>query len=383
MTCGFNRRTYRWTPWRAITCLGVGAFGWLTAAQPLESIAAQPPTLPAQEQLSPGQDRLLTPPPGPTPQVVQVAFHLEDIDNIDDEHETFEFSGVLSLTWQDPRQAFDPAISGLTEKVFQGNYQFDEIAPGWYPQVYLANASGDLETAAVALRVAPDGTCTLTQSILASAEAKLNLRRYPFDRQRLELIFELFGFAQSEVQLQSQSPAVLEPISTAIRIPQWEVTGVDAACRQRQVLAGRGPQLVSAFVVEIVIQRRSLFMLRLVVIPLMLIVVLSWSVFWMDRSSLGDRINVSFIGILTAVAYQIVVSGILPQISYVTWMNSFLNISFWVMCATVVINIVVGEVDKRGQLARGDRIDHYCRWIFPLVYIGLLLSAGLIVSRLD
>jgi hypothetical protein len=119
--------------------------------------------------------------------------------------------------------------------------------------------------------------------------------------------------------------------------------------------------------------RKSLFMLRLIILPLILMVMLSWSVFWMDRSSLGDRINVSFIGILTVVAYQIVVSEMLPRISYLTFMNGFLNISFFVMCATVVINLAVGSLDKQGRAAAGDRVDYRCRWAFPLAYFGLLL----------
>ena len=49
------------------------------------------------------------------------------------------------------------------------------------------------------------------------------------------------------------------------------------------------------------LERASFYVRRLVIIPLILIVVLSWSVFWMERSSLGDRINLSFVGILTAV----------------------------------------------------------------------------------
>ena len=123
------------------------------------------------------------------------------------------------------------------------------------------------------------------------------------------------------------------------------------------------------------VERQSFFMVRLVVLPLVLIVMLSWSVFWMDRSSLGDRINVSFIGILTAVAYQMAVSGILPQISYMTLMNAILSLSFLVMCAAVVINLIVGELDKQGCSEAGDRIDYRCRRLFPLVYFGLLLVA--------
>jgi hypothetical protein len=97
---------------------------------------------------------------------------------------------------------------------------------------------------------------------------------------------------------------------------------------------------------------------------------LSWSVFWMERSSLADRINLSFIGILTAVAYQSMVSEIMPQISYMTLMTGFLNASFILMCLTVVINLVVAGLDKQGKFDAGDRLDKRCRWIFPLAYFG-------------
>ena len=78
-------------------------------------------------------------------------------------------------------------------------------------------------------------------------------------------------------------------------------------------------------------------------------------------------------GILTAVAYQLVMSQQLPRISYVTLMHGFLNFSFLTMCATIVINLVVGTLDKRGKVELGDRIDRRCRWVFPLAYFGLLL----------
>ena len=121
-------------------------------------------------------------------------------------------------------------------------------------------------------------------------------------------------------------------------------------------------------------ERKSFYMIRLVVLPLLLIVLLSFSVFWMDRSSIGDRLSVSFIGILTAVAYQNMISDQMPHISYVTLMHGFLNFSFLTMCATVVINLVVSAVDKRGKIELGDRIDRRCRWGFPLAYFGFLFA---------
>ena len=98
----------------------------------------------------------------------------------------------------------------------------------------------------------------------------------------------------------------------------------------------------------------------------------------MDRELLGDRVNVSFIGILTGVAYMNGMSNDLPHISYYTFIHGFLNLSFLTMCATVVVNIMVGEADKQGKFDRGDRIDSLCRWGFPLVYLGLLLAMFLV-----
>jgi hypothetical protein len=199
------------------------------------------------------------------------------------------------------------------------------------------------------------------------------MRRYPFDTQRLDAVFAVLGFDRSEVVLEAQAgPDTVA--SQAIRIPQWELTGLRASSGEQSApYAGKGGT-ASTFVVSIDVERQSFFMVRLVLFPVVLIVMLSWSVFWMDRSSLGDRINVSFIGILTVVAYQMVVSGILPQISYVTLMHGILNFSFFVMCAAVVVNLIVGELDKRGNTQAGDRIDYRCRFIFPLVYFGLLLG---------
>jgi hypothetical protein len=93
----------------------------------------------------------------------------------------------------------------------------------------------------------------------------------------------------------------------------------------------------------------------------------------MDKSSLGDRMSVSFIGILSAVAYQVVMSEILPKIAYVTWMNAFLNFSFLTMVGTVIVNLLVGVLDQRGRTELADRIDRVSRWAFPLAYFGLIL----------
>jgi hypothetical protein len=136
---------------------------------------------------------------------------------------------------------------------------------------------------------------------------------------------------------------------------------------------------VSQYVLRVDVRRHSFFLIRLIVLPLGLIVALSWAVFWMDRSSLGDRMSISFVGILTAVTYQIVVADLLPDVSYITLMHGFLNVSFFLMAATVPINLIVGGYDKVGDHVRGDLVDRRCRWIFPLFYFGSIVLMVIVV----
>src|SRR5262245_36889860 len=129
---------------------------------------------------------LLAPPKAAGAAVVRRRFVLHNINAIHDASETFEFSGVLTLTWQDPRQAFDPAIVGVHEKVFQGNYQVDELTTGWSPQVVLLNESGLYQKSGVVLRIRPDGTSTLSQTLNVAAKSAIDMKRFPFDGHRLE-----------------------------------------------------------------------------------------------------------------------------------------------------------------------------------------------------
>jgi hypothetical protein len=315
----------------------------------------------------------LEPPPGEGPVVVRAGFQLHGISDIDDEAETFEFAGVLTMVWKDARQAFDPAVEGVREKVYSGSYQFDELSPAWYPQLALVNESGTFSQDAVVLRSAPDGTQTLVATMHAVARTRLDMRRFPFDRQRLVAVFEVLGFDHTEVVLHAADEGA-SLSDDAFQAPQWAIGNVSLVTRARRTPYAGSAGVASTFDLRIEVQRRSFFIVRLVMFPLVVIVLLSFTVFWMDRSSLGDRISVSFIGILTGVTYQIVMSDLLPNIWYFTLINAFLSLSFLTVCATVVINLAVGAYDKRGRQDIGNRIDRSCRWIFPLTYAALLVT---------
>lgn len=318
---------------------------------------------------------LLSPPKADGPAMVRVGFFLSDVNTIDEEHQRFEVEGVLTLAWQDDRLAFDPEVVGVQEKVFQGEYQFSEIATAWWPQVVLTNGSGELERQGMVLRQRFDGRMTYVQELNAMVEMPIELRRFPFDREHFELAFEVLGFKSDEVRLDVDLSTTGTP-PQGVSISEWRLAGLTASEREhdRAYANGRGqPQSTVVFTLDLA--RNPGFMLRVVVIPMAALVALSWSVFWMNRESLGDRMDISFIGILTVVAYQIMVSSTLPKIPYFTLMNAFIYASFLTMCASVIANLGVARLDQTGRQELGERVDRICRWAFPTAYAAQILFA--------
>ncbi len=169
------------------------------------------------------------------PVEVTVSFELRDVDHIDDEAETIEFTGVLKLSWHDPRQAFDSITEGADEKIYQGIFQFNEVFTGWFPQLILVNESGLYEKHGVLLRVRSDGSLSLFETVNAVAKIDLDLRRYPIDQQRLQVVFHVLGFDSKEIVLR------LEPdyndgdlnIDESFQMPQWHLTRIKSSIGTR------------------------------------------------------------------------------------------------------------------------------------------------------
>jgi hypothetical protein len=196
------------------------------------------------------------------------------------------------------------------------------------------------------------------------------LRRFPFDHQDFDAVFEVLGLGRSRVVL-VPDPATSGVVGKGVSIAQWALRDLRLAPHEADPVYGdahQGP--LSQIVVTLDMARRPAHMLQVVVLPLTLLVILTFSVFWMDRESLGDRMDISFIGILSVVAYQIIVSDAMPGIAYFTLMTGFLYSTYLVLAVGVLVNLIVSKLDQSGRHELGDRVDRTCRWAVPVGYFG-------------
>ncbi len=313
-------------------------------------------------------------PPGARPVEVKAGFVLTDINAIDEQHETFEIKGILYLQWHDQRQAFDSVAAGVGEKLYQGTYQYLEAYNGWWPQLVLDNAVGMPQLQGVALRVAPDGTMRFWQEVSAVVKSRMNLRQYPFDQQELQAIFAPLVFHTNEVKLVT-GPDMVDVPDHSVRVSGWELLNVRVNVRTD--VDRKTAREYSEFILTLEMNRLPASTIWFIMVPMTMIVMLSTVVFWMDRESLGNRMDISFIGLLTIVAYQALAVQGLPQISYFILIDGFIYTAYLTMAVTIVSNIVVDRLNRRGASATADRFDQIARWAFPAGFFVLNLISAL------
>jgi hypothetical protein len=129
----------------------------------------------------------------------------------------------------------------------------------------------------------------------------------------------------------------------------------------------RSSTAFSKFVFQIHAQRDPGFYIWKIVVPLLLIIALTWSTFWMKGESSDIRMERNYISLLTVVAFHQIISSNLPKISYLTFLDGIVFVAFGVVGATVVHMIVTQRAQYAGNLGKVERLDRRARWLFPTV----------------
>lgn len=317
------------------------------------------------------------PNPPASPTVVKCSIMILDVVDIDDVNESFVAEIALIAEWNDPRLAFDAEAEGVPVKIYQGDFQFAEVFTGWWPQLLLVNEVGPPDPNAVKIEVYPDGRVRYLDQHNAVLETPMDLRDYPFDSQKLQAQMVPFGDITSDVVLQvdevyANATDDFVKRNSSVNVAGWILQGVTFEVDETFLNHATQDRRISRMVATIHLQRRAWQLVWQMLFPLLVIVSMIWSIFWVDIDSLADRLNVAFVGVLTIVAYQFVVIDNMPRMSYLTLTDVILLISFVTMSLTIPQSLVIYGLVRNGEEARAQRIDHVCRWAFPLSYMALL-----------
>jgi hypothetical protein len=306
---------------------------------------------------------------GPTK--VSYAIWINDITKIDSVAQTFSANLVLFLSWRDPQLAH--AGPGTKQ------YAVDSI---WNPRIVIANEAGEVERSLPeVLDVAPNGTVIYRQRLIGSFAQSLNLRAFPFDHDTFRVQIVALGYRPEEVELIPEARALeaglREGVGLAekLTIQDWRVISTSSRVQPYRLVPGLEH---AAFSFEFTAARKAQHFAVKVIIPLILIVMMSWAVFWIEPNDANTQMAVAVTAMLTLIAYRFAVDADVPKLPYLTRLDEFILMSSVLVFLSLIEVLVTTRFSNHDRLKQAHTIDRHCRWIFPLLFT---ISSIVILSR--
>jgi len=299
---------------------------------------------------------------GPTP--VEVMIFLADVDNVDGANQNFEANVYFEIRWHDPRLVHED-LDGISRP----------MAEVWHPRIQLFNQQKVWKTFPDVIGISSNGDAIYRQRVWGSFSQPLELSDFPFDQQVFEIQLIATGYTSEKVEL------VVDPrsqIAERFSLPDWNIVDWKVESRSIQVIPGEAKTAAVTFSFEAT--RRIGYFIGKVIVPLILIVAMSWVVFWIDPKEAGSQIGVAVTAMLTLIAYRFAMGSNLPLVDYMTRLDLFILGSSLLIFASLVEVIITSSFAKSDRLFEARKIDLWCRWLFPLAFV--LIALETLVFRL-
>jgi hypothetical protein len=299
---------------------------------------------------------------GNNPTEVSVGIWIVDISNIDSAQQSFTAEIALVLRWKDPRLAHTG--SGVVR------YPLEQV---WHPRVGIAN-----ETASVIrklpewVEVEPDGTLIYRQRYAGAFTQPLRLQSFPFDRQTFRIQLVAVRYRPNEVKFVPDQAWIREGlrqasgIASSITLPDWTVEKWDARTLPYTLAPGLE---FSGYAFEFTAARNVGHYVLKVILPLVLIVIMSWVVFWTEPTNSNTQFSVAVTSMLTLIAYRFAVDTQLPRLPYMTRLDALFLTSTLLVFFSLIEVLATTILDNNQQTERAKKLDRYCRVIFPAVFL--------------
>jgi len=302
------------------------------------------------------------PDPEGTPTEVGVGLYVLHVDRVDNVDQSFRLDTFLSFSWRDPRLAAVVAAAGVSSCRFP-------LADVWEPRIIIFNRREASFLLPDVVTVDREGHVRFLQRGQSTLRSPMDLRDFPIDRQVLPVTLISVAYGPESVTLQFDETASSR--EGTVRIPGWEIHeevqrgGVFEAQGHDPSAGG---QRFPRFDHEFHVSREVMYFVWRVIGPLTFIVLMSWSVFWIDPSNFGIQIGVASTTILTLIAFLFSLNAVLPPVSYLTRMDVFLFCSLGLALLAFGQAVQTAVLKASGRETLALRLDRWARWIFPIAF---------------
>ena len=260
-------------------------------------------------------------------------------------------------------------------------YETWPATPGFSPQTDVVNEVARVsEDDAFDLTTFDGTTCSRSRRLRLTLHTSYNLRRFPFDHQRLELELSDSEFDSSQV-VYAAAPSIAGIDDRARdQLSAWKIE--DDLSYERDIRAFRwepGSPNYDYATFFVHARRHVSFHIARYFLPLFVLVASAFGVFWIDPEDLNTQVTIGVTCLLAVIAQQIVELSNLPEVAYLTFADRIYVISYVVIAASVFESLHTNALVRAGKRDLAVRIDYALRLFFPL-FVVLAVAAAVVVS---
>jgi hypothetical protein len=296
--------------------------------------------------------------PGPEglPTEVTVGVGMIDLLGINDVSQTLTGDFAVVLSWTDPRLAH---LEGC-------HIPLQDV---WVPGVNFINSGRKFPSLPNEVDIGPGGSIRYTQRYGGAFSSYHNLRKFPFDKQVFRIWLVPLDYLEDEVVL-----AVDEKITRRrdlLNISDWTINGVEGTVDRMKSEAYDG--YYSRYTFAIHANRITGFYVWKVILPLCLIVAMSWAVFWIDPAEFGPQLGLSATSVLTMIAFLFATTNMLPALGYFTILDLFIGGATILVFLAMLESLTTSYLISKGKVELALHLDRACRFVFPLGFVLMII----------
>jgi cation transporter family protein len=334
------------------------------------------------------------------PTEVAIDFFVQSFGPLNEVDMEFNMDVHLRETWVDPRLVYDSDVDTPLFIPATDTKRF------WVPDVYFPNEKlgkvHDLTIPNRSIRLYRNGTVRFMLRLAMAVSCTMHLHTFPLDYQTCGLKISTYSYDTREVVLKWKDDTSIEIKPEQQSLPQYDMLDYWQSEDCAEIYkTGNFSCLMASFY----LQRRVGFFVLQTYIPSILIVMLSWVAFWINKNSEPARITLGVTTVLTMTTQLTSSRSNQMRVSYPkamdVWYAVCMAFVFGALLEYAFININVrcekkatdGEKDLENQGANTDHsgggiiswwrkkwnnfrngltskgIDHMARRVFPISFL--------------
>ena len=205
-----------------------------------------------------------------------------------------------------------------------------------------------------------------TYSGVARIKTDFDLKKFPFDEQELKIeFFTPYGIDYNDDKNYAKPFVTIFQVRSSVYIDilnyknnnflkEWSVvdTKVENFIKREKTTSNYERDKVVELIedrinVKLLVKRNINYFIFKIIIPVFLILAISWSVMWIPPNQVESRLTTSIVALLALIAYNFVFNEDIPKLSYLTSLDRYILLSYLFCAIPTFLTIYFSRITKK------------------------------------